>query len=75
MASKQPEGNLVPLTPWRKINDTIECKGSKKALTTTFHLTDTCFAGKEDAFDFHIQAAGADATISFVRVIKIKRAK
>ena len=49
---------------------TVQCKNSKKALTATFHLTDACFAGKGETFDFHIQAAGADATISFVRVIK-----
>jgi hypothetical protein len=52
---------------------TVQCKNTKKALTTTFHLTDACFAGKGEAFDFHIQATGADATISFVRVIKTKQ--
>ena len=52
---------------------TIQCKNTKKALTTTFLLTDACFAGKRDAFDFHIQAVGEDATISFVRVIKTRR--
>ena len=49
---------------------TVQCRGSKKVLTATFHLTDACFVGKGDAFDFHIEATGADATISFVRVIK-----
>jgi hypothetical protein len=53
---------------------TIQCKDSKKVLTATFHLTDACFAGKGDAFDFYIEAAGEDATISFVRVIRTKRA-
>jgi len=51
---------------------TIQCKNSKKVLTATFHLTDACFAGKGDAFDFRIQAVGKDATVSFVRVIKTK---
>ena len=51
---------------------TVQCKGSKKALTATFHLTDACFAGKGEAFDFHIEAAAEDATVSFVRVIKTK---
>ena len=49
---------------------TIQCNNSKKALTATFHLTDVCFTGKGEAFDFHIEATGSDATISFVRVIK-----
>ncbi|MBL7218910.1 MAG: hypothetical protein ISS69_02255 [Phycisphaerae bacterium] len=49
---------------------TIQCKNTKKALTATFHLTDASFGAKGDALDFHIQAAGEDATISFVRVIK-----
>jgi len=48
----------------------VQCKDSKKVLTVTFHLRDACFTGKADAFDFHIRAAGEDATISFVRVIK-----
>jgi hypothetical protein len=52
---------------------TIQCKNTKKALTTTFHLTDASFPAKGEAFDFYIQAAGADATISFVRVIKTRR--
>ncbi len=51
---------------------TVQCKNSRKVLTATFHLTDACFAGKGDAFDFHIEAAGEDATVSFVRVIKTK---
>ena len=51
---------------------TVQCKNSKKALTTTFHLNDACFGAKGEAFDFHIQATGADAIISFVRVIKTK---
>jgi len=48
----------------------VRCRNSKKVLTATFHLRDACFTGKDDAFDFHIEAAGEDATVSFVRVIK-----
>ncbi len=52
---------------------TVQCKGSKKALITTFHIIDACFSGKGEAFDFHIEASSQDATVSFVHVIKTKR--
>jgi len=51
---------------------TVRCKDSKKVLTATFHITDAFFGARGDAFDFHIQASGEDATISFVRVIKTR---
>ena len=46
------------------------CRGSGKVFTATFHLDDACFPAKGEAFDFHIEAQGEDATVSFVRVVK-----
>jgi len=64
---------LVYSIPGRRTGRrTIKCKDSKKVMTATFHLTDACFPGKGDTFDFHIEAPDADATISFVRVVKTK---
>ncbi len=48
----------------------IQCRDTGKVLTATFHLTDACFGAKDDDFDFHIEAEGEDAIVSFIRVIK-----
>ncbi len=49
----------------------MECRDSGKVRTATFFLDDACFPGKGDAFDFHVEAHAADATVSLVRVIKL----
>jgi hypothetical protein len=48
----------------------IRCRDTGKVLTATFHLTDACFGAGDNAFDFHIEAEGEDAVVSFIRVIK-----
>ena len=73
----------VPLTPWRNTDDTIEgwdwsLPPRVKPVANSgliFGREKRTFPSKGEAFDFHIQAAGADATISFVRVIKTKPPK
>ena len=50
---------------------TIQCEGRGKLKTATFFLDDACFRAKGMEFDFEIKATGEDATISFVRVIKL----
>ncbi|NQT86446.1 hypothetical protein HQ560_06750 [bacterium] len=53
---------------------TVQSRDTGKMMTATFHLDDACFPAEGDAFDFHIEAKGEDATVSFVRVIKTSRA-
>jgi len=49
----------------------VRLKGSGKVKTATFFLADAHFRGRKLGFDFEIVARGRDATISFVRVIKL----
>jgi len=49
----------------------VGLKGSGKVKTATFFLADAHFPARGLGFDFEIVARGADATISFVRVIKL----
>jgi len=50
---------------------TIVCRDTGGIKTATFHLDDACFPAKGLDFDFEIRAIGQDATISFVRVVKL----
>ena len=47
----------------------IRSRNTRKVMTATFHLDDACFPATGEEFDFHIEAEGEDATVSFVRVI------
>jgi len=49
----------------------IECGDTDKARTATFFFDDAFFPAKGLDYDFEIRAVEGDATISFVRVIKL----
>jgi hypothetical protein len=52
----------------------VQCRDTGKVFTATFHLADACFPAEGEAFDFRVEAAGEDATLSFVRVVKVQPA-
>ena len=49
----------------------VQCRDTARVLTVTFLLDDACFPADADEFDFYIEASEHDATVSFVRVIKL----
>ncbi len=51
----------------------LPSRATGKVMTATFHLDDANFPATGDRFDFHIEAKNADATVSFVRVVKVPR--
>ena len=49
----------------------VQCKDTARVLTVTFLLDDAGLPADAHGFNFHIEASGHDATVAFVRVIKL----
>ncbi len=62
LAYKTPNGEATRAT---------QCEGDGKLKTATFFLTDASFPASDLDYDFEIRATDTDATISFVRLIKL----
>ncbi len=62
---------LAYKTPDGEATRVIRCQATGKVKTATFFLDDACFPAKGMEFDFEIRAIEGDATVSFVRVIKL----
>jgi hypothetical protein len=63
--------SLVYKTKDGENSKNLTCEDSKKAKTATFFLDDAYFPAEKMDDDFEIRADEGDATISFVRVIKL----
>ena len=62
---------LVYKTEARDATRLVQCDGNGEVKTATFVLDDACFPARGVEFDFEIRALDRDATVSFVRVIKL----
>ena len=62
-------------TPKGRATRSVQCSSAGRVRTVTFFLDDACFPARGMDFDFWIGAVGWDATIGFVRVIKLGEAK
>ncbi|NOZ22960.1 MAG: hypothetical protein GXP25_17925 [Planctomycetes bacterium] len=63
---------LAYRTPQGESTREVRCTGTNKVKTATFFLDDACFPAKGMDFDFEIRAVDGDATVSFVRVVKVR---
>ncbi|NQT53602.1 beta-galactosidase [bacterium] len=64
--------HLVCPTARGAIERPVECRDLGIVHTATFFLRDAVFPARKAEFDFQIVARDVDATVSFVRVVKLK---